>query len=780
MTRHENGYYGQPYPLSATSIPTLVAYGVLFIIFIYYLCQYLDFYPLLPLAELLWNFLVFLTPETLISVLHPAYRVSPTKEDVNGQTAPSASKNRARKSEALRKILGLDGTGILTTVQRTRSLPALGIMTDTASKAPPGLGNWDNSCYQNSILQGLASLKYLPQYLLSGPSNEEEPSTSVALKSLVQTLNSPSNAGKLIWTPPELKNMSSWQQQDAQEYFSKALDEVDKDVSQEIAAYPKNPGLTALTNFESKTDGTVLETSGSNSKTRLDQLPNELNALMARNPLEGLLAQRVGCLKCGYVEGLSLIPFNCLTVSLGRQWMYDVRTCLDDYTSLEPINGVECAKCTLLQAKQKFETLLEQFRNMSSTKNGTTILQLPEAIKDSLEERLGNVVAALGCEDFSDAMLKKCEISANNRVSTTKSKQAVIARAPKSLVIHVNRSVFDEMTGAQRKNFADVRFPPVLDLSSWCLGSDLFSGDGETLIEEWTVDPTASMLSPEIQEVPREFQKPYELRAVITHYGRHENGHYICYRKYPVATEGQDEEPTENWWRLSDDEVTEVGEEKVLSQGGVFMLFYEKLEHTPQDTTAEDIPAMVQATVPTELIIEEDIDKSSGPVAMSAPTTDPIPTEEQEERMAQTQLTKTNPESPSMSSSLEERAAGSDLDDHHNLRNLQDAVTDPTSEPSSSNPTSLLDTPSPPLTEAKDTSHPESLSTEPSSYASTRISTPIPRREPESGCDPSQIPDDAPKDSRQITHTMRTAPPRGSARRGSMGMGQVSSMISAN
>ena len=780
MTLHEDGYYGQPYDLSPTSIPTLVAYGVLLITFIYYLCQYLDFYPLLPLAELLWNCLVFLIPERLISFLHPAYSASPTQQDVNEQAVSSASKNRARKSEALRKLLGLDGTGILTTMQRTRSLPTLGTTTDTTSKAPPGLGNWDNSCYQNSILQGLASLKFLPQYLVQGPSIEGDPSTAVALKHLVQRLNGPSNAGKLFWTPPELKNMSSWQQQDAQEYFSKVLDEVDKEVSQEVAAHPKNSGLTALIDLESETDGTVRENGSFDKKTRLKQLPNELNALMARNPLEGLLAQRVGCLKCGYVEGLSMIPFNCLTLSLGRQWMYDVRTCLDEYTNLEPINGVDCAKCTLLQAKRKFETLLEQFENMSSTENGVSIPKLPEALKDSLEERLGNVVAALTCEDFSDAMLKKCEISANNRVSTTKSKQAVIARAPKSLVIHINRSVFDEMTGAQRKNFAEVKFPAVLDLSSWCLGSDLFAEDGETLVEEWTVDPATSMLSPDVQEVPLEFQKPYELRAVITHYGRHENGHYICYRKYSLATEGQDEEPIENWWRLSDDEVAEVDEEKVLSQGGVFMLFYEKMEHAPHGTTSEDIPASVQATAPTELVIEDDVDKSSDLVSMSTPRTDPILADEQGEGMAQVQPTTTKPDVQSMSSSLEEGAAGSDLDDHNNLKNLQDPVSASTSEMSLSNPTSLLDTPSTPLTEATDTSSPESLSTAPSSLASTRTSTPTPNREPEPECDPSQRLDDAPIDSRQITHTMRTAPPRGSARRGSKGMDQVSSMISAN
>jgi ubiquitin carboxyl-terminal hydrolase 1 len=83
----------------------------------------------------------------------------------------------------------------------------------------------------------------------------------------------------------------------------------------------------------------------------------------------------------------------------------------------------------------------------------------------------------------------------------------------------------------------------------------------------------------------------YELRAVVTHYGRHENGHYICYRKHPVVkpepvfeseameVEELDKEKEEGqWWRLSDDDVTKSSEENVLGQGGVFMLFYDCIE----------------------------------------------------------------------------------------------------------------------------------------------------------------------------------------------------------
>ena len=710
---HANGLASVP------SIPIIpIANGVLVIVFIYCLTQILKSDPFLPRAGLLWNFLVYLTPESLISHLYPAYNTLPPKDNGKEGAGSSSSKKRPKKSDAMWKIFGFDNTRILAAFQRPRSLPPPIEMAVIASKAPPGLGNWDNSCYQNSILQGLASLRSLPGYLDQGISNGEESSTGVTMKHLVNRLNSPSNAGKMFWTPPQLKNMSSWQQQDAQEYFSKVLDEIDKDVSQSAAARSKNSGLKALVDLEPEREADDPQPGTGNliSKQRLLGLPDELNDLMARNPLEGLLAQRVGCLRCRYVAGLSLIPFNCLTVSLGCHWMYDVRTCLDEYTTLEPINGVECAKCTLLRAKRQYETLLEQLKSMASAST------IPGALNDSLAERLTIVNATLDDEDFSDTALKKCEISANNRVSTTKSRQAVIARVPESLVIHINRSVFDEITGAQRKNLANVRFPEVFDLSPWCLGSDVLPDleNNKTLVEEWIDDPAKSMLSAEIQDVASEFQILYQLRAVVTHSGRHENGHYVCYRKYasPTTTfDGENEKPVEKWWRLSDETVSEASKDEVLSQGGVFMLFYERIAHPPlpkRVVTEDNIPADAPQPV-------ESTESSRGEAANESEDLAPllVPAADSAEAAHSGEPISNDP--TDLSTSENQTSATTGPDDH-------------VSETSSS---------------TSDSSSPPAMS---------------PKME------------DAPKENRQVTHTMRTAPPR----RGSKGMGQVSSMISAN
>ena len=603
---------------------TIVAYGVLVIISIYYLLQYLD-YTILPLSELLWNSLVYITPNRLVARLDSTFKET-MAEEAEDDRMGFDSKGHASKSNALRRFLGLDGSGLLTTVQRTRTLSNLSsvfkAVTPTPKKTLPGLGNWDNSCYQNSVLQGLAALESLNTFLNEpAPSGVFQP-TKTALQELVAKLNDPQNVGKTFWTPAELKSMSSWQQQDAQEYFSKVSDELEKDALKVAKAKPGKRGLEGLSIIErdetpsnSSDGGETPKSSEADSLRRgnVGQLPEELKSLIVRNPLEGLLAQRVGCQKCGYVEGLSLVPFNCLTVPLGRQWMYDVRTCLDEYTALESINGVECAKCTLLRAKQEME---EMFPQLQAKLGDSAIVSedSAKALRESFQERLKRVNKALIEEDFSDPGLKKCQLPARSRVSTTKSRQAVIARAPQCLVIHVNRSNFDELTGVQSKNTASVGFPQQLDLAPWCLGQVPGSDGNNNDVEQWNVDPLQSMLPDNDDLENLDSGKKYELRAVVTHYGRHENGHYICYRKAPYAIEEDQDEADEShdsWWRLSDDDIDRVSEEIVLAQGGVFMLFYEQMAcvTAPNEHQAhadpEDVSSNTANEAPSISLVDE-------------------------------------------------------------------------------------------------------------------------------------------------------------------------------
>ena len=585
------------YPVAKTS--TSAAYGVLILIAVYYFLKYLESYHL-PLSEILWNSLVYLTPDKMISHFDPAFCKSSSQEPEDDEIrSPEEfdSRHRASKSDSMRRLLGLNiNNGIMKVVQRTRALSDLGgVFNSERTRKLPGLGNWDHSCYQNSVLQGLASLESLPQYLREDEAEEgkeemEVGATRRALRELTESLNNDENAGRTFWTPSILKSMSSLQQQDAQEYFSKVMDSLEKDAARANRLKYRLLALGSLSVKEHNAEGEVAASVIARDRTlmsrtsRMNSLSEELQSMiLATNPLEGLLAQRVGCQRCGYVEGLSLVPFNCLTVPLNTKQEWDVRDCLDAHTDLESINGVECAKCTLLDARGRMDYLLGKHRERN-LENETYAVQMDALLEDA-SRRLELVQKALNERDYSDNALKTCQIK--NYAKSTKSRQSVIARAPEALVIHINRSIFDERTAVQSKNMAAVRFPREFDLGEWCLGT---TSRGAPLTEHWNTNPRQSMLGSRLDAEKSTGGLVYELRAVVTHQGRHENGHYICYRQSPCDVDDDDEldigsqKKSRLWWRLSDEDVREVGEDDVLGQGGVFMLFYEQVPMSPHPT----------------------------------------------------------------------------------------------------------------------------------------------------------------------------------------------------
>lgn len=456
---------------------------------------------------------------------------------------------------------------------------------------PPGLGNADFSCFQNSIIQGFASLKSLQPYLdqaLVRSNGENSPMTQF-LNSITRDLNDRESAGKTLLIPKVLQTIQSSAQQDAQEYYSTIVESLDEEVRKCFSTKSTDVGLKPVDHNR------LLSGSSLGDITWIERMNSLLDSSLPtafENPLEGHFADRLGCVRCGYSEGLRLTPFNCITLSPRP----DIRECLDQYMELERIEDVDCPKCTLLKVHAQLSNLLTSKQNFavepSSFSNDCSNKENSHnaALISDIQSRLDTIGEALEKEDFSETLLKS--LPSALAVRSVKTKQTVIARAPKAMVLHVNRSEFDLYTSRSFKNNVPMAFPETLNIFRWCLDSqpktDLSQSSGSE-----TPEVLVNLLPATENENPKNDPRyDYRLRAVITHRGHHESGHFICYRKFSLADfpdlapgESRTSEddiwpgPTHRWYELSDERVWAVPESKVFGQVGAdaFMLFYEKI-----------------------------------------------------------------------------------------------------------------------------------------------------------------------------------------------------------
>ncbi|KAF2736575.1 cysteine proteinase [Polyplosphaeria fusca] len=534
-------------------------------------------YALFKAAELLgYPVWLWLHQITEIMLERPAVLV----KALSGHDANSQDTNH-EGSTMLTKF-GLKSTGLLKKGVRG----VTNGWSKSYSDAPAGLGNYDNSCYQNSIVQGLASLPSLHEYLsrtvVEFPGLDNS-TTSGALLDIIDNLNSPTNLGQHFWIRGVLKSMNTFEQQDAHEYLSKVMSALHSEMNKELnskrrstaswlSALETVSGLQATIGEEESQMETGDDTNERSAKRRRLDYPDSF-------PLDGLQAQRVGCLQCGYTDGLNMIESNCLTVQPGSTWLSDIRDCINESTNMEKIEGVECPKCTLLDRKRMLVEWVSR----------------PDfPFKADFDKRYRDIEEALEDEAFDDdTLINKCKIQKEFWARTVKSKQVVFGRPPKALALHVNRSMYD-MFGHLNKNRTKVDFPKVLDLGPWVLP------DGD-----WEKDPNISLvrgLKDDGTKLPTR-KILYRLCAVVKHFGQHENGHYICYKQRRSVTKPTNDEPAEvtdeqvneRWWKFSDVDVTEVSEGNVFGTGGyhsgdVFLVFYERIHEDPppEPTTNND------------------------------------------------------------------------------------------------------------------------------------------------------------------------------------------------
>ncbi|KZV75344.1 cysteine proteinase [Peniophora sp. CONT] len=469
-------------------------------------------------------------------------------------------------------------------------------------------------CFMNSTMQALASLSYLRPYLDAVHARAEEldyPSpVTDALRELLQILNEPQPYARAIrpmaiiealsYTEPGKRSplFSSREHQDAQELFQLVTEQLKKEATGMEAEQRSDRGFAGV-----------------------NALPGSANLapshdLSRASVFDGLTANRRCCVECGYTEAVMHFSFDSWQLPLPRMAACRLEDCLAEYTKLEVLTDCMCRHCSLVatldRLREEIERLSEDPKPTNSRKKHIRELKRSaNRVESALAEKREE-------EDIKDLKLTRVF----SRAST---KQAMVARPPPVLVLHLNRSM--SYGAYAQKNSARVHYNEILDLTPFATSGALSTHPVSPISGQPMAASTPSSSSSLAERVL------YRLAAVVVHYGTHQFGHYVCFRRLPTSSpprlarpisetagrlvftdeldkDGQAKKDVgpgtgRGWLRISDDAVSRVGIESVLAEGtGAFMLYYERVLPplaTPEPERAAT-PAAEPASAPTQLI----------------------------------------------------------------------------------------------------------------------------------------------------------------------------------
>ncbi|KAI8988114.1 hypothetical protein BDF20DRAFT_998625 [Mycotypha africana] len=441
-----------------------------------------------------------------------------------------------------------------------------------------GLANTGNSCFLNSVLQSLSSLPtlqaYLHQFSRSTAATASIPITRSLLITLL-TLTKPSPRNK-FFRPKEMvtalsinNDIINREQQDAQELYQLLMNELDTEISSvRKGQQPWKRGFKDILNV-------MAHHPSSSQKAKLKkQQQQQDDFIHLENPLHGLLAYKMTCTQCGSMSGIPLQLFNNVQLALPNNKDHtSLNDCLEQLTSVEYLQDVECEQCTLQSLRRK-----QHGKNTSLDTADTTATTLTPTTTTTT--------------------------APTATIKTEKSKQAMFVKPPKILCLHFVRSMYVS-TGEILKNTCKVDFPEVLDLTRYC---NTTSHPNDTISNAITVAAVTDSKTPTHTTMKLPLTPPptppiarnytYRLMSMIVHYGDHSSGHYIAYKRRIVANtcsckicrqEKLTLKPStgSEWYKMSDDNVRACPIDEVLSENP-FMLMYELVEQPEKEENSEN------------------------------------------------------------------------------------------------------------------------------------------------------------------------------------------------
>uniref|UniRef100_A0A3Q3DAQ2 Ubiquitin carboxyl-terminal hydrolase n=1 Tax=Hippocampus comes TaxID=109280 RepID=A0A3Q3DAQ2_HIPCM len=421
----------------------------------------------------------------------------------------------------------------------------------------PGLLNLGNTCFLNSLLQGLAAcpsfIRWLERFSNSPAIQScKENKLSTTLLQLLKALSSNESGNEDVLDAGCLLDVlrlyrwhiSSFEEQDAHELFHVITSSLEEERD-------RQPKVTHLFDMQTLEVNSHERTRTCRSRAPLHPIPSPWKF---QHPFHGRLTSNMLCKRCEQQSPVRYDSFESLSLSIPLpQWGRPVSLdqCLQHFISSETIKEVECENCTKLQQGTRVNGQLPENQRTTFVKQ-LKLGKLPQCLCIHLQRLTwsneGTPIKRQEHVQFAE-YLSMDRYKHNTSIPT--SQRAKCAGKHQSAE-NSSKDMQKPALHNNNKPFANG------NCSSVCL----YSTSNVNTIVYLSPDSSTEYL--------------FQLTAVLVHHGDMHSGHFVTYRRSP-SPPCSSSPYISQWLWVSDDSVRKASLHEVLSSNA-YMLFYERVQ----------------------------------------------------------------------------------------------------------------------------------------------------------------------------------------------------------